>query len=421
MKIVILSDDFPPKSYGGAGIVAFEQARELVRVGHEVVVITTTQEAEDAGRILFEGMAVHRLYTKYHERFRAYRSLYNPQVVALVKMILGEVHPDVVHAHNIHYYLSYHCLKLAKQGGASVFMTAHDVMLFHYGKLVEFIDHDDLSCPKEFNYKISPFQQLAKYKKRYNPFRNIIIKYYLQYVDRIFAVSEALKEALRQNGIMNVVVVNNGVDVDAWQSQDSDIELFKKGHDLNSKKIILFGGRLSAAKGGHQALLALEQVIKSVPNAVLLIMGGQNAYTNEVQNVAREKGIEDHLVFTGWIAGADLRAAYHACDILVMPSMCFDTFGMVCLEAMACKKAVIATCFGGPREVVVDGVTGYIVNPLNIAHFSEKIVDLLTNSSEAQAFGEAGYARAKKFFSLSEKVKECVAIYDEVLNKKNGK
>lgn len=421
MKIVILSDDFPPKSYGGAGIVAFEQARELVRVGHEVVVVTTTQEAEDVGRIIFDGMTVHRLYAKYHERFRAYRSLYNPQVVAQVKMILDEVRADVVHAHNIHYYLSYHCLKIAKQAGASVFLTAHDVMLFHYGKLVEFINHEDLSIPCEFNYKITPFQQLAKYKKRYNPFRNVIIKYYLHYVDRIFAVSDALKEALRQNGITNVVVVNNGIDVNAWQSQGSEVELFKKRHDLNSKKIILFGGRLSAAKGGHQALLALDQVITSVPNAVLLVMGGQNAYTNEVQKVAREKGIEDHLVFTGWIAGADLKAAYHACDVLVMPSMCFDTFGMVCLEAMACKKAVIATCFGGPKEVVVDGQTGYIVNPLNTKIFSEKIIDLLISTLKAEEFGIAGYDRADKVFKLSEKVKECVVVYEEASSKKNGK
>lgn len=411
MKIVILSDDFPPKSFGGAGMVAFEQARELVRVGHEVVVITTTQKKGDIVEIHLEGMVVYRLYAKYHERFRAYYSLYNPQTIAQFKMILHEICPDIVHAHNLHNYLSYHCLKIAKQMGANVFITAHDVMLFHYGKLVEFINVNDFSCPNKFKYKISPFQQLKKYKKRYNPLRNVLIKYYLGYVDKIFAVSDALMEALNQNDIKNVQVIYNGIDVDRWLLDGAQKERFKEKYNLNDKKVILFGGRLSGAKGGHQAILALEEVIKSVPGAVLLVMGEENAYTKEVRKIVNEKGIDNHLVFTGWISGDDLKAAYHVCDILIMPSICFDTFGMVCLEAMACKKPVVATCFGGPKEVVVDGQTGYIVNPLNTKIFSEKIIDLLINTLKAEEFGIAGYERAKKFFNLSEKMREYVVAY----------
>ncbi len=414
MKILILSDDFPPKSFGGAGIVAFEQARELVRRGYEVNVITTTQERGNVGRIVLEGMTIYRLYANYHERFRAYRSLYNTQTISQVKMILREISPNVVHAHNIHNYLSYHCLKIAKQSGAKVFLTAHDVMLFHYGKLVEFIDFNDVSCPDKFDYKISVYQQIKKFRKRYNPLRNLIIRYYLGYVDRIFAVSVALKTALNQNGIKNVDVIYNGIDVDQWHVDITTEGQFKGKHNLGNKKIILFGGRVSGAKGGYQAILALEEVFKKIPEATLLIMGDENAYTKKLISIAKEKGIDDHLVFTGWIMGDELKASYQVSNLLIMPSVCFDTFGMVCLEAMACKKPVIATCFGGAREVVIDGQTGFIVNPLNVGLLSEKIIDLLASTSKAEKFGVAGYKRAKQCFNLSEKVGECVSAYQDI-------
>src|SRR5690606_21947439 len=112
------------------------------------------------------------------------------------------------------------------------------------------------------------------------------------------------------------------------------------------------------------------------------------------------EGVLPCVVFAGWLEGRELVAAYHASDVVLMPSVCFDTFGMVCLEAMACQKPVIATCFGGPKEVVVDGETGYIVNPFDVAVFAERIVEMLSDSDKAQHFGEAGHKRAQELFNL---------------------
>ena len=70
------------------------------------------------------------------------------------------------------------------------------------------------------------------------------------------------------------------------------------------------------------------------------------------------------------------------------------------LEAMACKKPVIATSFGGSREMVLDGETGYIVNPFDTENMAGKIADLLRNPEKALTFGEAGYERVKNEFNL---------------------
>jgi len=405
MKILLLQDDFPPKAQGGAGSITFALALEFRRQGHDVLVLAATQDSASTGRGQYLGLSVEYLYSKYHERWQAYMSLYNPRTVTRVQEVLHEFRPDVVHAHNIHYHLSYHCLKIAKKSGARVFLTAHDVMSFHYGKLVEYINPRDLSCLDTFDYRISVWQHLKRFKKRFNPFRNMVIRRYLKYVDAIFAVSHGLKEALTQNSIQNVAVIHNGIDINGWPLNLSAVERLKEKYNLQDKKIILFGGRLGEAKGGHQALCAMAKVTHKVPNVVLLIVGAENAYTVEMKKLAEKANISGNLVFTGWLSGDELKATYHASDVLIAPSICFDSFPTVILEAMACGKPVVATCFGGAREMVADGQTGYIINPFNVILLAEKIIELLVNSLKAKGFGVAGLEKVKREFSLEKSAK----------------
>ena len=81
---------------------------------------------------------------------------------------------------------------------------------------------------------------------------------------------------------------------------------------------------------------------------------------------------------------------------------------------MACKKPVIATCFGGSREAVIDGETGYIVNPFNIDKLADKIIYLLKNSEVARKFGEAGYERVKKEFSSEKMIGDYLNWYGKI-------
>src|SRR3989344_604377 len=338
MKILFLQDDFPPKSFGGAGIVAFSQAKVLKAKGHSVSVVTAVQEKADEGELEHEGLKVFRIYSKYHIRWQGYLSLYNLRTVSKIKKIITEIKPDIVHAHNIHYHLSYNALKLAKKSGAKVFLTAHDAMSFHYGKV------DKVE-------EISPWTQFRKYKLRYNPFRNLIIKHYLKYVDKIFAVSHALEKALNTNGITNTLVVHNGIDVGEWQSDESRV----------SRKTVLFGGRISEAKGSGQALLAIDLVIEKIPEAELVVMGREE--------LPGAKSL-------GWLSGDCLKEAFRSCDIVLVPSLYLDPLPTVVLEAMASKKPVVGTCFGGTPEMIVDGKTGYIVDPSDTSLLAKRIIEL---------------------------------------------
>lgn len=411
MKILILQDDFPPKSFGGAGIIAFNYAKGLKEKGHSVSIITAVQNRSEEGEFEYEGLKIHRIYSDYHPRWQAYLSLYNPMTVRKVSKIIKEEKLDIVHAHNIHYHLSYYCLKLAKQSSAKVFLTTHDVMLFHYGKLGEFVNKNDLSCPDKFDYKISPWQQIKKFKRRYNPFRNVIIKHYLRYVDKIIPVCVALANALNQNGIKNTQVLHNGLDAADFYENEKDVEAFKSEFNLQGKKVMLFGGRISQAKGGDVALGLLIEISKVMPEICLMIAGQENLYVQELLKKADKSGVRDKVKILGWLDRKEIVSAYYASNVILSPSLYLDAFPTVNLEAMATRRPIIATCFDGAREAVTDGEAGYIVNPHNLPSVVSRTLALLTNENLAKKFGQNGYERFLKDFQLSHQVDKLEKIY----------
>ena len=408
MKILLISDQYPPNSPGGASRVVFELSRGLAKADQEVVVLTVVNERSEAGERMENKVRVIRIFLpEYKERWRSWRSLYNLSTVRKVKKIIKEFKPQVVHAHNIHYYLSYASLKVAGRAGAKVFLTAHDVMLFHYGKLFEFINKNDLKKTDGFNYKVSVPRQIKRFRFWYNPLRNIIIRHYLKYVDKIFAVSQELRKALNDNKINNVEVMYNATEVKEWQVESEKVKKFKQKFGLENKKVIMFGGRLSALKGSRELLEAMNKLAKKLPNLILLLVAKEDEKVFEF----KKRTIGFSVKATGWLGKQDLKIIYNAVDLLVTPSICLDTFNLMNLEAMAAAKPVVTTCFGGAREVVEDGVTGFVVNPFDTNLLKDRLFELLTNDDKAIKFGEAGYKRAVENFALNKWVEKHLNYY----------
>ncbi len=390
MKILIFADSFPPDAPGGAGRSTFDLARAFQKKGHSVFVITTCQEKNLSKESDLKGLKIFRIYANYRSRWRAYLSLCNPQTVGLVSKLLQEIKPDIVHANNIHYYLSYFCLRIAKKYSKGVFLTARDVMSFNYGKLAtkKYLER----CV----YQTHWLDHLKQAQKRYNPFRNVIIRHYLNSIDKVFVISEALKQALQENKIKNVEVIYNGIDVEDWKINPELVKGFKEKYNIQNKKVILFAGRISELKGLKQISRAVAKVKEKIPEAVLLIVG--------------KGGI-------GWLTGSELKSAYWAADVVVTPSIHLDAFNRTNIEGMACKKPVVGTCFGGTPEIVQDGITGFVVNPLNIEQMADKLLDLLKNPQKAKQFGEAGFERVQQKFNLEKQADKYLDWFKRFLAK----
>jgi len=422
MKILFLSDNFPPHSRGGAEINAFNLARAIKNNSHEVFVITATQDKSMAGESEYQRLKIFTIYSDYHPALTHYFAIYNLQTISEIKSIFQKITPDIVHAHNIHAYISYHALKVARKYAKGVFLTAHDTMLFSYGKFDGFIDKKDLSVRQNFNYKISLAEQLKTAKKRFNPLRNILIRYYIKYVDRIFTNTGILEQALNNNKISNTETSYYGTDIKNISSE-VEINNFKKKYNIAGKKIILFGGRLSREKGGEVAVRALQYVVAKLPDTVMVVAGQKNEYARYMLKIAEESGIASSLFFTGWIGRDDMNLAFSSCNVVITPSIYFDTFNLFNLEAMASGKPVVGTCFGGTPEVIKDKETGFVVNPFNISMLVDRIILLLQDDDLARKIGEAGMKRAKEYFGMERQAKQILDWYENLLvkNKKNDK
>ena len=394
MRILILNDDYPPAGHGGASSVASDLAKALSK-NHTVAVVTTVAKREDAGAGMEGDIKIWRAYSNYHERWRAWISLFNPGVLSRLKKIINEFKPDVVHAHNIHFHLSYHALRLAKRYGARVVLTAHDVMLFNYGKLPE-----GWSPTK----RISAWSQARAYRFRYNPFRNLIIRFYLRYVDKLIAVSAMLKDALAVNGIkMPIVVIPNGVDVLSIKSASLGTESFRIKYKLSDKRLILCAGRWSRGKGLDSLAHSLKELFRTDPTLTLVIAGMS---AQEALNLGSNR-----CVGLGWLSRGKLAQAYQIASVTVVPSSSFDTFNLVAAEALATGCPVVVSRLAGISDLVLEYNAGLVVDPANSSRMLNAIKLLLDDEGLRKRVIANGVRLVKERLDLNQIVKHTESLY----------
>ncbi|MBN1287332.1 MAG: glycosyltransferase family 4 protein [Anaerolineae bacterium] len=409
MRILILSDRIPPEHKGGAEVVAWNLAKALKRAGHDVHVIAAT-----AGRAFEEareGIPTYHVHSHYPARLHAFLSLYNPQTAGPLRRLYRRIAPDVLNAHNVHHDLSYYSLTLAHRTGIRTVFSAHDAMPFAYGKLTHFVDPAKGGADSPAAYRLPRGYNLRQMRLRYNPLRNAAIRRILAHcADARTAPSDALRQALEANDLPPFTVVPNGIDPAAFDPPQAAVDALRARLDLEGRKIILFAGRLTRAKGVEQILSALSVLVERVPEALLLALSAR-PIDEMVNQPAFEHLKAQHIRSAGWLSGDELAAAYRLARVVVTPSIYLDPFPTVNLEAMASGTPVLATCYGGSREAVRDGATGYIVNPFKTEAFAAKLAALLCNDALREQMGRAGRAHVIANFSLERQAQEMEAVY----------
>lgn len=399
MRILFLNDDFPPHGSSSVASIVAGLQNGMRKHGHEVHILTTHRE-EVSNEVIREGNATS-IPVSYRMSLRHWKCIRNPAVTRMVDDEMQRIRPDVVHAHNVHAYLTYDALRIARQHAKNVFITMHDVMSFAYSRLSteRFLN----SGGKDARLTFWDYWRTAGLQ--WNPFRNSSIRKILgENVDAVIAVSEALKNALAQHGIPKLTRIHNGMDVNAWTATGHDV-------DLAGRKVILFGGRLSLDKGTTPLLHALATVKKDVPNVLLLVLGDPKKWDALVRASGVREDLSASMKCIGWVPRAQLPSLYASADVVTTPSLCLDTFNLMNLEAMASCKPVVGTIFGGTPEVVLNNETGFTLDPRNIDLYAGRLTELLKNDALAKAMGNAGRSRAERLFSLDEKVDEHLRLY----------
>jgi glycosyltransferase involved in cell wall biosynthesis len=234
--------------------------------------------------------------------------------------------------------------------------------------------------------------------------------------DAVIAISEPVKEHLIEDFHIdqkNVFVIHNGIDTEKYQiqNQKSKIEI-KKKLGLSDAPVVGIVARLSDVKGHIYLIKAMKAVLKSMPQAQLLIVG-DGKIKDELVNTVAVLGIQKGVFFIPSVR--DTKDVLSAMDLFIMPSL-KEGLGLAIMEAMASGLPVIGSNIGGIRSLIKNNINGILVEPADVNALSENILLLLDDFDKAGSLGRAAQIFIKENFSQEKMVLQTEDLYLECLS-----
>jgi len=384
VKVALLSKEFPPEVYGGAGVHIEYLSAELARL------IDVEVHCFGAPRSSPLVVATYQPWDALAGRPGA--GGVQPVSVDLL-MAEGVAGADVVHSHTWYTNLGGHLAKLMHD--IPHVMTTHSLEPLRPWK------REQLGP----GYGVSLFCE-----------RTAVLE-----ADAVIAVSHGMRADILQTYPAvdpdRVVVIHNGVDPSLYRYDPGTDVLAARGIDPGRPSVV-FLGRTTAQKGILE-LLSAGRWIDPAAQLVLLAASPDNPAIQAAvtAGVAELRAVRSDVVWVDEpLSRADAVQVLSHASVFVCPSR-YEPFGLVNVEAMACGAPVVATATGGIPEIVVDGATGYLVSPgPDFTHeLAERINALLGDPATARRFGEAGRQRVLDHFTWPAIAAQTVALYQRVL------
>ncbi len=378
MRVLVLIHEYPPVG-GGGGVVAANVAREIVRRGHEVTVLTTGMETE-ASEDVVDGVRVVRMPGRRRgaldNKVSSNALTYLRKGRRFAREIVDRERPDVIHAH---FALPAGVLgaRLAKSLGAPLVLTMHGSDVPGYST-------------DEFRLRLALLKPIIRWVWRRS--------------DRLVAVSGGLRDlATTFAPATKVAVIHNAIDTARFTPPD-----VPRSHGGPLRLVCV--SRLVKRKGIQNLLAALPGLGAVLPYR--LEIAGDGKYAEALRQQAADLGLTD-VSFLGTRTQDELVTTYGDAELFVLPSLT-EAFGMTFGEAMACGMPVIGTTVGGIPEVVRDGVDGRLVTPGDPDAIREAIVEMAARRGEFDAVGRAARERMESEFSWSSVADRYVRLFEEI-------
>ena len=395
MKVLFLTNEYPPNIYGGAGVHVGYLSRELAKTMPVEVRCFGNQRIEE-GNLRVIGFDVD---TSNFTCPKPLRSAFGA-VRRCTDFNTMNIDADLVHCHT--WYTHFGGILAKKNYAIPLVITVHSLEPLRPWKREQLAGGYDFSLWVE--------------------------KTALEMTDAVIAVSNETKadiERLFDVDPARVHVIHNGIDLEEYYRVHSTAAL-KRFHIDPTKPYLLFVGRITRQKG----IVHLVRAIDSMDGDFQIVLCAGAPDTAEIaaemnEAVTKAKSKRDGII---WIEEmVDRKTAielYSNAAVFCCPSI-YEPFGIINLEAMACETAVVATAVGGIKEVVVDGETGFLVpleqmketpfEPLNPGKFScdlaARINQLMQDRHLRERFGKAGRKRAEEEFSWSAIARETEKLY----------
>ncbi len=395
MKALLLTREYPPDVYGGAGVHVEYLARELARL------IELEVRCFGAPR---DGAVAFGPWEVLAGASPALRTM-----SVDLAMAAERDGADVVHSHTWYANFGGHLAKLLH--GVPHVMTTHSLEPMRPWKA------EQLGAG---GYAISSFCERTG----------------IESADAVVAVSSAMRDDIRraypQVDPARVEVVYNGIDTDEYAFDAATDALERHGVALDTP-FVLFVGRITRQKG----IVHLLDAALEIDGSAQLVFAAGAPDEPEVERQTRERvgRLRSRRSGVVWIEEMlpkpDVIQLLSHARVFCVPSI-YEPLGIVNLEAMACGAPVVASAVGGIPEVVVDGETGLLVpvelgadgNPTDparfAADFARSVNELLADPERARRMGEAGRRRALEEFSWRSVAERTVALYERVVAAGSG-
>lgn len=379
MNICLVSYEYPPETFDGIGTYTRNLAHALVKLGEDVDVITFTKRKPF--EYLDTGVHVHRINpVRIKGLWRVDKILPSPilaysiAVSNKIKELLKRKPSSIIEGPEVKGELFYYLLTRPNKRVPVV------VKLHTPSYLVQKHNFKDVRTPE----KVLNFFE-----------KQSVIK-----ADHVSAPSEHIKDTVAKDYRMaprRIAVIAHPVDTEAFTVAE------RSNH--NGTIHILFAGRIEKIKGVETLVRAIPTVVEKVPDCTFTFLGNdtnsgtdRRSLRRELREYLQRHNCAEKVTFHDRVEKEQLISYYQQSDITVVPSF-YESLGFVCLEAMACGKAVIASQAGGLQEIIHNQQNGLLVPPGDPEALAQKIIALCENDElrtrlgrEARKFIEAHYS-----------------------------
>lgn len=386
MKVLILTHCFQPH-IGGLEVVAYNHAKEIVKRGHQVTIITS-KIGEEAEEEIIDGIKVIRVKALnfLENHFGVPYPIFYPKLLLRLKEGIKE--SDVINTHGIVWMQSFFGAIISRIYQKPIVLHQHNTYV---------------------NYK-NPILRLIE-----TIADKTIGRYVLNSADHIIAGSEETKKYILSiaKKLNNISISYNGVNFQIYKPIKNK-KIARKKFKINPEVFICFTVRRITFKNGIDTFLQVAEFFNKKRKDILFVLGGKGPDIDMVKKYITENHLSN-IKLLGFVSNEELPGYYALSDIFILPSKTGEGFPMVVIEAFASGLPVIGTNTGGQIEIIRDNQTGFIVEPDNPEQIANKIEYLSENKKLLEEMSKNCRKLMEKEFDWERNVKNLLLVYQEVL------